>query len=198
METEYYLAAVNGGNSLTEIIEKLAMDDIEAMAENLIYGRGLDYYRNDYVEMIESADDEIVAMVEGSYQSSYRVQITIDNKDLLGSCTCPYDDVCKHIIATMIQVKMDPDISDEETNHDQEVFMRHLNTLSKEHLVSLVDRFAPRTYKIEVIMKNASNSEINASLHVILHSRPIIPMKSPRPPKPHKFPSASWSLLLPE
>jgi hypothetical protein len=117
--------------------------------------------------MLESADDEIVAKVEGSDQNYYRVQISIDDRDLLGNCTCPYDDVCKHIIATMVQAKMNPDISDEKKNHEKDVFMSHLNTLSKEHLVTLVDRFAPRTYKIEVIMKNASNTEINASLHVI-------------------------------
>ncbi len=167
MEDEYYLAAVDDGNALTEIIDKLAMDDIEAMAESRIYGRGLDYYKDNYVEIVEHTDDKIVAKVEGSYQSSYRVQIVIDEKDLLGSCTCPYDDVCKHIIATVIQAKMNPDISDEKTNHDQEVFIDHLNTLSKEDLVALVDKFAPRTYRIEVAMKGASNNEINVSLQGI-------------------------------
>ena len=89
MENEYYLAAVDNGNSLSEIIEKLAMDDIEAMAESRIYGRGLDYYKGKYVEIIEHTDDKIVAKVEGSYQNYYRVQISIDDKDLLGELYLP-------------------------------------------------------------------------------------------------------------
>ena len=39
----------------------------------------------------------------------------------------------------MVQAKMNPDSSDEKTDHDRKVFMDYLHTLSKEHLIALVD-----------------------------------------------------------
>ncbi|MEA3434742.1 MAG: SWIM zinc finger family protein [Campylobacterota bacterium] len=167
MENEYFLGTVYGANSLSKSIENLDMEDIEAMAEHRIYQRGLDYYRGDSVEIVEQTDERVVAKVEGSYKNSYHVQIYMDEKEILGSCTCPYDDACKHIIATVIQAKMAPDTSKENSISDPEVFLDYLNTLSKEKLVKLVDRFASKIYRTEVAMMGASDDDVEVHLKQI-------------------------------
>ena len=167
MKDEYYLSTLFSDNSLREAIEKLDIDDVETMAEHRIYHRGLEYYRGNYVEIIEYTDEKVVAKVEGSYQNSYHVEIFMKEKEIIGSCTCPYGAVCKHMIATIIQAKMAPETSIEKSSSDPEVFLDYLNTLSLQQLVGLVDRFAPKTYRIEVAMKGASSDEIEVSLQHI-------------------------------
>ena len=167
MENEYCLGTVNNASTLSEAIENLEMDDIETMAEPRIYERGVEYYGNDHVVIVEHTDERVITKVEGSYRNSYHVEIYMDEKEIMGSCTCPCADVCKHIIATLIQVKMDPKISREESSSDTEIFLDYLNTLSKEKLVDLVDRFAPKIYRMEVAIKTASSDEIEVHLQQI-------------------------------
>ncbi len=164
MEDKYYLGTVNDTNTLREAIEKLDMDDIETMAEPRIYDRGVEYYGSNYVEIIEHTNKSIIAKVEGSYRNSYHVEIYMDEEEIMGSCTCPYADICKHIIATLIQAKMAPEISREESSRDLEIFLDYLKTLSKEQLVDLVDKFAPKIYRMEVAIKAASSDEIEVHL----------------------------------
>jgi hypothetical protein len=173
MKDKYFLSTMYGANSLREAIEKLNMDDIEAMAEHRIYHRGLEYYKDACVKIVEQTDESIIAKVEGSYRNSYRVEIDMDVKEIRGSCTCPYGAVCKHMIATIIQAKMLPETSIEEFGSNPELFLEYLQTLTKGQLVDLVDRFAPKIYRMEVAIKSASSDEIEVFLEQIEKSTQI-------------------------
>src|ERR1700742_794226 len=70
--------------------------------ETGVRSRGHSYYVSGYVRIKQGDFEEVVATVRGS--ENYRVDLDIDGKKLLVSCTCPYayEDFCKHIWATML------------------------------------------------------------------------------------------------
>lgn len=104
MENEYYLAHFDSVLSLKEIITSLSYEDIEPMVEERIYHRGYDYFKHGYVENTVWSGTSLNARVEGSEGALYEVNISLkETGDLLGQCSCPYDDTCKHIIAVLLQ-----------------------------------------------------------------------------------------------
>ena len=48
----------------------------------------------------DSAENTVSAIVKGG--EKYKVRIFPENGEIIGSCTCPYEDVCKHITAVLI------------------------------------------------------------------------------------------------
>ena len=84
MENEYYLAHFDSVLSLKEIITSLFPEDIEPMAEERIYHRGYDYFKQGLVENIIWSETSLDARVEGSEGSLYEVHISLDKTgDLL-------------------------------------------------------------------------------------------------------------------
>jgi uncharacterized Zn finger protein len=66
-----------------------------------VFARGEAYAEAGLVEIIDAADDAVLAHVEGT--ETYVVQLTPSAG--LGLCTCPaFDDfgVCKHVVATAV------------------------------------------------------------------------------------------------
>lgn len=76
----------------------------EAYVRNLfaprIYARGLSYYREGTVDLIEFDDDYLEAEVHGT--EVYSVQVEEKSKGLAYFCTCPYSGPCKHVAATLL------------------------------------------------------------------------------------------------
>ncbi|MBI5004113.1 DEAD/DEAH box helicase [Candidatus Kaiserbacteria bacterium] len=78
--------------------------EIELMADRDVYARGKHYIKNRLVGAIdENHDDESLLLEADVFGSrTYRTSLSID--PTLGtienySCTCPYDDFCKHMVA---------------------------------------------------------------------------------------------------
>ena len=70
----------------------------------VIYRRGVEYYREGLVERWWRDDQNGLLVITGEVRGSKRYEVTlefdVDNEDLIEvSCSCPYDDVCKHIVA---------------------------------------------------------------------------------------------------
>lgn len=165
MENEYYLAHFDSVLSLNEIITSLSYEDIEPMAEERIYHRGYDYFKQGFVENIIWSETSFDARVEGSEGALYEVNISLDETgDLLGQCCCPYDDTCKHIIAVLLQANKNVAKSEKDNKKETKQFLIYLSGLEKEELVALVDRFAPENYRIEVAMHDASEQETQKAM----------------------------------
>lgn len=80
----------------------LTWNDLTSWAGSTILGRGRDYFRHKQVKKLALTDDgEIVAWVEGTER--YATAVSLDKKgNLWDRCTCPYDDTCKHAVATVL------------------------------------------------------------------------------------------------
>ena len=165
MENEYYLADFDSVLSFKEIIASLLYEDIEAMAEERIYHRGFSYFTQGFVEDIVWSETALHARVEGSEGALYKVHISLDDRgDLLGQCDCPYEDTCKHIIATLLHANKNVAKNEKDNKRDSKQFLKYLSTLEKGELVALVDRFAPENYRIEIAMHDASEQETQKAM----------------------------------
>ena len=133
-------------------------EDLECIAQEHIADRGRTYYQEGAVKRLELSDHRIEAEVEGSASNRYQVQIWYDREDILGTCSCPYGDVCKHIIAVLLQAKAQTNEPKERAK--QEKLHAVLQKLSHEELVTLVMQFAPESYRIKLLMQDASEDEV--------------------------------------
>lgn len=78
---------------------------LEDWAGEKIFKRGKDYFLKNRVSNLVVADDaKLLATVGGSrnYISSFYLD---ENDGLTGECTCPYDDICKHIVAVALAAR---------------------------------------------------------------------------------------------
>ena len=81
----------------------ITIADIRSYFSNLIYIRGLSYFREGRVQILEFTEDFLMAHVEGS--SLYTVTIDFDDDYFEMDCDCPYWDDCKHMAATLLKAR---------------------------------------------------------------------------------------------
>jgi non-specific serine/threonine protein kinase len=77
--------------------------EILGLANQEIYQRGMEYYRDGRVRLLQADDGIIIARVRGS--RIYSVAVHRNGAGFSTSCTCPYGFTCKHIIATLLQAR---------------------------------------------------------------------------------------------
>lgn len=86
-----------------------------------IYHRGKDYYKNGNVTDIQKLENNRwIAEVEGNYDD-YNVEIHLDDLGNVKNytCNCPYDgDICKHVVATLLEIKEELDLQNIEDLDD--------------------------------------------------------------------------------
>ncbi len=66
--------------------------------------RGLNYYENDKVISCFKYQNKYFALIEGSYNEEYKIQIEFKKHELKMSCTCPCEFNCKHEFATLLAI----------------------------------------------------------------------------------------------
>ncbi len=77
-------------------------EDIQKNISIVILQRGFQYHRSGYVYNVEVNPSHVIT---ASVQGSRVYQVSLDLDDFSQStCTCPYDDYCKHIAATYFYV----------------------------------------------------------------------------------------------
>ncbi|MGM0407991.1 MAG: SWIM zinc finger family protein [Bacteroidota bacterium] len=144
-------------NDIKECLNNLTEEDVEYLCDYKIFNRGYDYYHEGVVEdmYINQIKNSLSAVVQGTRK--YDVEIYIDDEDVLGNCSCEYYDVCKHIIATLLNVIDEgvENISENKvilrsTANSFEFLESHLKNLSKEELIKLVMKFAPENYIVQI------------------------------------------------
>ena len=98
-----FLFEANSDN-IKECLAHVTEDDIESCCEYKIFNRGYDYYQEGMVEHLwyNSKANTISAEVIGTRE--YDVEIYLDNEEVHGTCSCEYYDVCKHIIAVLLNI----------------------------------------------------------------------------------------------
>lgn len=84
------------------------LNNFENYINGIIFQRGYDYYKNDYVISIEETEVNVYeAEVEGS--EIYTVEVELDEKSNIidTKCDCPYDmgEYCKHQVAVFLTLK---------------------------------------------------------------------------------------------
>ncbi|MBI2853996.1 MAG: SWIM zinc finger family protein [Chloroflexi bacterium] len=85
-----------------ETLSNLTWDDIQDWAGSTIASRGRSYQRGHRVqELARTPDGGIVAWVKGT--ARYATMVTIESGDLTAFCTCPYEGVCKHAVAVLLE-----------------------------------------------------------------------------------------------
>ena len=115
--------------------------------KNRIIHRGLDYFYNDNVKEVKRIDYDVISgVVEGSEE--YEVTIDINNPHN-STCSCPYGDLCKHMVALYFEAF--PDVAkeysyeeydeDEWYKQDDEYDDYHYNFIPPINYDELLDNF---------------------------------------------------------
>ncbi|MFC2112258.1 SWIM zinc finger domain-containing protein [Bacteroidota bacterium] len=150
---------------LESCIENLTDPEIRSSCEYKVFIRGQEYLLDGAVEKVDYNKKENLITSRVSGTLDYSVSIHIEEGAVYGSCDCPYDDVCKHIAATLLWLKKEglashamPDIQQANEDRPAESLKKHLDSLSKTELVELVMKFAPDNF-ITSIHNRTSTSE---------------------------------------
>lgn len=94
------------------------MDLDEATVRDLctdaVFERGRNYREEDRIRRLKRFDDVVTAVVDGS--KLYDVRVDLDDPRPDSRCTCPYDGpgACKHVVATLLEVVVDPPANESE------------------------------------------------------------------------------------
>lgn len=100
------------------------MRDWEYKFNEIILRRGLDYYLDDSVRIIEKDEELVRTLVRGSSNHDYQVKIKFTNHRMSdASCTCPYareNEYCKHMAAVLyaLDEKIGQPRTDKENDHE--------------------------------------------------------------------------------
>jgi len=137
-------------HSLEKALEKLTEDDIFDISSERIFYRGEDYYNSGNVRDAWFADKHHLEARVTGYEE-YKIQISLENETLTASCSCPFDGVCKHMIAVLIYATLE----DIETRKPMieihpDSWREWLKNLPKSELIDLVDKFATKDFRNKV------------------------------------------------
>ena len=111
--------------NLPDFFRSISEEEIEECCTSKVFHRGNDYFRSGSVEEAAFNADKLKLKTLVVGDSDYTVQISLQKGEVAGSCTCPYETVCKHIIASLLfavdekseidvdtnSKKLEPDIS---------------------------------------------------------------------------------------
>jgi hypothetical protein len=152
--------------TLVAYLDETDPNELEAIAEERIAIRGRTYYQNKAVKKLHLSDHKIEAEVQGSTGTNYQITIWHEQDNgLEGTCTCPYDDICKHMIAVLLEAKAR--VSEPAKQQGQARLTAMLQNLPRDELVSLVLEFAPQRYKTKLLMQHATPEESLKGLYDI-------------------------------
>lgn len=89
-----------------------------------IFARGEEYFQNGAVEILEITDEYIEAEVWGT--ELYQVELRdIEAGYIDADCTCPYWDICKHIVAVALEANDYPEIEHTRGNSETTDWQRY-------------------------------------------------------------------------
>lgn len=144
---------------LEEILASISVDEIEATVGFSTFSKGQEYYNRGLVKRAEfdSSGSTLVALVLG--ERAYTVTIEVAGGELTSHCTCPIGGNCKHVVAALLFAVFERDKIEARIEHSKNNLVeQHLQSLSKSDLISLVLRFAPESYLVEVQNRNSGEN----------------------------------------
>jgi hypothetical protein len=155
--------------SFLSYIDNLTEDSIKSNSDYVIYQRGREYYDKGLVKSVsfDSAENILSAIVKGG--EKYKVRIFPENDEIKGYCSCPYEDVCKHITAVLIFIsekgfEEKQKLPGPKTDKDNKNFLwqKYLDSISRDELARMVEKYAPTQFKTEIINKYSGKPEAKA------------------------------------
>jgi hypothetical protein len=164
---EYLFGASSG--SIKQCMDAISEDEVRDCSDFQVFKRGKEYYRSGLVEHISYREKEntVEAAVAGT--DLYRLEFYVDHREVWATCDCPYDDVCKHMVAMLLKVVNEGAAltidtpeglpSPEETST---IIRKHLKSLTKSKLVDLVIKHAPIEYLEGVLNRNSPGIDASA------------------------------------
>ena len=82
-------------------LHSLTREKILGLVGKTIFDRGVQYAQNGrVVDLLVDPSEGISALVEGN--DTYEVAISEGNQQLEFHCDCPYEGICKHIVAVLL------------------------------------------------------------------------------------------------
>ena len=143
--------------NLPDFFRSISEEEIEECCTSKVFHRGNDYFTSGSVEEAAFNADKLKLKTMVVGDSDYTVQISLQKGEVAGSCTCPYETVCKHIIASLLFAVDEKSEIDVDTNSKklEPDINQYLQSLSKKELIDLVKKFAPDQFRVEV--KNNSS-----------------------------------------
>ncbi len=126
-----------------------------------MYAKGVDYFKNGRVRNILKMGDTVKAEVIGTMPQPYGVKIIFDGERIRYSCSCPYGETCKHIIAVLLALENRKDRLGEEVIDWKE----NLSRFSKEELIEMLIPFLHLDKDLKVtLLRGVSDKGKDTSL----------------------------------
>ncbi|MFN8255178.1 MAG: hypothetical protein U0W24_05780 [Bacteroidales bacterium] len=154
----YFLFETEADN-LDDFFLDLEEDRINECCDQKILQRGEEYYAQNLVKSATFNHDKnsLEAIVKRS--EKYSVIINLKHGEVHGACDCPYDGVCKHIVATLFYAILEnidhAIIIETKTTGSRQRAEDYLKTLSKQQLIGLVIKYAPEQFYTTIENKSA-------------------------------------------
>ena len=82
----------------------LDINIIKELVSSHIYHRGIDYYKNNLVELVKFNENYIEAFVLGTTEYFVTIEFNI-NGEINAECDCSYEYQCKHIVAVLLTAR---------------------------------------------------------------------------------------------
>lgn len=90
---------------------KIDIKDLKDRVPDIIFRQGLEYFKDGRVTIKQGDNLSVLSSVQGTYP--YIVRLSADERSFDATCTCPYNYICKHAVATALKV------IDEQTTTEQ-------------------------------------------------------------------------------
>jgi len=81
---------------------KIDVKDLKDRVPDIIFKQGMDYFKDGRVKIKHMDNLSVEATVQGTYP--YFVRLTADEPSFNATCTCPYNYICKHVVAVALKV----------------------------------------------------------------------------------------------
>ena len=105
------------------IFMKITTENIKSYSGLDVFNKGLRYYKQDKVRLMDVELLNFEATVNGS--DEYIVNVELVGEKIYGSCTCPYWTTCKHIVAALLTAKDYYDNNLDELLYQCKAFLFH-------------------------------------------------------------------------
>ncbi len=161
----------SSSESILECLAGMTEENVRDCCDFKIFSRGQEHYEEGKVEelMHNTANNTVVASVIGTKE--YRVEFYIESGNVLGTCDCPYDGVCKHTVAALLSMVNNGTenirtfaLKIPTTVESLDFLKIYLETLSKKDLVLLAMKFAPTNFILEVQNRKMTEKDAEAIL----------------------------------
>jgi hypothetical protein len=130
---------------------------IRSLVSSAVFQRGRDLYQYDALSDLSREGNTLTGCCEGSEPEPYDLFVELEADGTLGDmdCTCPYDDVCKHLVALLLAWVHQP-ASFEEVKADalpsSSALTGKLQPLTAEELIRLIQQLVAAEPRLENLL----------------------------------------------